>query len=456
MAVPKVDRRSWQSRYRSLINPKPKKPRIKRKKPRRPPRSVSSSVNIDLTVNMDDIVTQRYYNAVTGQTISSSTSGSSVLQRHERKIGVRTPNFRQLRKKQLPMNGYHRRVVTATGTPYVSDTVSNTGFGNTITRGNAVGQDTFVPLAYKSVTNTEAEAMLKARSRLAENVNKMSINLGVAFAERKQTASLIANTTYRIAHAAAALKRGHLGDVYGLLGLTRVPSQRELDRLVRTKPDLRVSNYWLELQFGWKPLLQDIHGGAELLAKHVVGNVYLTQAKGSATVRQTKLLKRYPYPFEGWIYSKSRVRYLIDYHLDSYGKAALSATGISNPLTVAWEILPYSFVVDWFLPVGNFLETLYAFDGFEFVRGSQSAIWEGEVAKSFDQRIQGGGESGTVTGRSKFTEFSYDRKSLTDFPAATFPSFRNPLGKGPLWKFLTSAALLRTAFGRHSSDGVRI
>jgi hypothetical protein len=29
--------------------------------------------------------------------------------------------------------------------------------------------------------------------------------------------------------------------------------------------------------------------------------------------------------------------------------------GLVNPLEIAWEVVPYSFVVDWFLPVGSYI-----------------------------------------------------------------------------------------------------
>ena len=31
--------------------------------------------------------------------------------------------------------------------------------------------------------------------------------------------------------------------------------------------------------------------------------------------------------------------------------------GLVNPASVAWELIPFSFLVDWFLPVGKFLES---------------------------------------------------------------------------------------------------
>jgi hypothetical protein len=49
--------------------------------------------------------------------------------------------------------------------------------------------------------------------------------------------------------------------------------------------------------------------------------------------------------------------------------ANASSIGILNPLQIAWELVPYSFVVDWFMPVGSFLETLTDTAGLTFVSG---------------------------------------------------------------------------------------
>jgi hypothetical protein len=45
--------------------------------------------------------------------------------------------------------------------------------------------------------------------------------------------------------------------------------------------------------------------------------------------------------------------------------AQLNGTGLLNPALLYWELMPYSFVVDWFIPVGDVLASLTAGLGLE-------------------------------------------------------------------------------------------
>lgn len=50
----------------------------------------------------------------------------------------------------------------------------------------------------------------------------------------------------------------------------------------------------------------------------------------------------------------------------------LNQLGLANPLATAWELVSYSFVVDWFVPIGPVLNALSARAGLIFVDGSKS------------------------------------------------------------------------------------
>jgi hypothetical protein len=44
---------------------------------------------------------------------------------------------------------------------------------------------------------------------------------------------------------------------------------------------------------------------------------------------------------------------------------SLASLGVTNPLEIAWELVPFSFVVDWALPVGQYLSSLDAMFGYD-------------------------------------------------------------------------------------------
>jgi hypothetical protein len=57
------------------------------------------------------------------------------------------------------------------------------------------------------------------------------------------------------------------------------------------------------------------------------------------------------------------------YRLDDSTLYRLNQLELINPAEIAWELLPYSFVVDWFLPVGNVLSAWSATWGLSYVDG---------------------------------------------------------------------------------------
>ena len=47
-----------------------------------------------------------------------------------------------------------------------------------------------------------------------------------------------------------------------------------------------------------------------------------------------------------------------------------SRLGFTNPLSVTWELLPLSFVADWFYPISDYINSLDATLGWDFMGGS--------------------------------------------------------------------------------------
>jgi hypothetical protein len=269
----------------------------------------------------------------------------------------------------------------------------------------------------------------------------MSINLGQAFAERKMTANLIGDTASRLGKSFRYLRRGQTRKAMNELGI---------GRSVIAPKGRNGPGQWLELQYGWKPLLSDVYGACEALSKRPKEDWTVT-AKGTATSED---VWNYSVPATPtgyvWAYSCTARRVTkaftrIDAQPQNAAKIALASVGVTNPLLIAWELVPYSFVVDWFLPIGGWLESLDALLGFGPAFTSQSVYTEcnwtlqglsGNWGASSFKRNDWAGAKRIVT---------LVRSASAGVPMARFPSIKD--GRSGL-HMANGIALLASAFGR--------
>ena len=137
--------------------------------------------------------------------------------------------------------------------------------------GSGQGQNWVVsnlPLLPRSLPSPSADGCFsdnvrkRAIYKLQEDIAKSDLNLAVAGAEAVKTVELITHTAARLLKAALALKKGRLSDAYRVLGLS--PKAQRLPKAKKVREN--AGNYWLEMQYGWNPLLSDIYGGCKALA----------------------------------------------------------------------------------------------------------------------------------------------------------------------------------------------
>jgi hypothetical protein len=319
-------------------------------------------------------------------------------------------------------------------------------FVSTYNISNAVVLASFPGLAHLD------SAYTAARARLADKMSDLSLNVAQAFGERRQTSKLLVDTAQRIVVAARALKQGRLGDLTTALsssGKTFGVSPKQWERYMKTEANKRIANHWLELQYGWKPLLQDAFGAAELLSRHISADRWVHRSDAHATKSQHAYSKSSSFPFaEVLTRWTTKTKMASCYRMDSESRVGLQATGISNPALLAWELLPYSFVVDWFLPVGNYLQALNAFSGFEFVQGwiSSKTIWQQQVSVNAARTYNSGLNTESYSYLYSTDRVKYDRNPINSFPAVGRLQFKNPIGGEPVARLFTAVALMRVLF----------
>lgn len=77
------------------------------------------------------------------------------------------------------------------------------------------------------------------------------------------------------------------------------------------------------------------------------------------------------------------------YQLESVPLAGAQSLGLLNLATVAWDLLPGSFLVDWSLNVGQCLEGLTAFQGKQYLDGWECRIIQSETTVYWTNVVKG-------------------------------------------------------------------
>lgn len=223
-----------------------------------------------------------------------------------------------------------------TGYPYCDPTTTSMPSAGLAQTGGLV--DAGVPVVSSNLRNRLiAECMRKVGDR--------KINLGESLAESRSTLNHLAKTSSQVLRAYKALRRGNIPSALKALGLSK--------RTVLNGKS--AADRWLELQYGWLPLLSDVYSASEVLREGV------TRKEGMTLSATRQIVENAPYvgtKSDGTVYGVVTCthRCKLFYSVSSSDLDALSRLGLINPLEIAWAVLPYSFVIDWFAPVGTLLE----------------------------------------------------------------------------------------------------
>jgi len=384
---------------------------------------------------------------------------------------VRTPGFKagvkngSIRRNDLPMNDYSY-TLKVTQFPWTSQTLRRyvsaeggipqyrhyhyTGaiYGTSVT-GPYYGP-TGNEAPYPTIDLNRLEA--KAANEHLLGVKDQKVNLVQAYAERGQTTRLMGETIKRLVGAVTSLKKGNLAGAARSLGVKASPRRiRKYTKSYSENQSKAIASGWLELQYGWKPLLSDIYGSAELIAQKQVREVRNRVATKAHEIAETTGTSG-PLYYGGEIRSRCTRRVTIKYV--SYFSTpsvnhTLAQVGITNPLLIAWELAPWSFVVDWFIPIGNYISSLDAVSGLTFEKGCRTYF---EELTFYSVRNGGQGTDsvfpelqnrliGSAVAEKK--EIYVTRNAISAFPSPKLPHFKSPFSTVHV---LNALALLRTSF----------
>jgi len=237
---------------------------------------------------------------------------------------------------------------------------------------------------YSKVHSSYKNTLL-LQNKLVAKIRGHSFDLGVAINELPQSVNLIATNVKSIGQALQHTRHGRFGDAVRMLGTQFDMNENFLAQMVkggshgksglttaeyhhyaRQKGDKNIdkakilstrdlANKWLELRYGWEPLLNDVYEAAKLLeaygapARREVIRVSKTYSGSGIETSASPSLYKVPAVF--------KVRQYIYYELME-DIPSMRTMDLINPAEIVWESIPYSFVIDWFTPIGTFLDNI--------------------------------------------------------------------------------------------------
>jgi len=167
-----------------------------------------------------------------------------------------------------------------------------------------------------------------------------------------------------------------------------------------------------------------VHDGAAFLAHHL--NTPLQHV-----VKVRRSVKQVGFQPD-WLHSSNRVTVNLKAILREVDVPQLA--GLQDPASVAWELLPWSFVVDWFIPIGNWLEC----------RGLASSLTGTFVISTKNigecRHFKKGGSYPMESPMEYRKILTFDREISTSL-SVPVPSLK-PLGKALSWRHCENAVAL--------------
>jgi len=367
-------------------------------------------------------------------TVRNNWGGTTDPAYRNSRTWVRTPGYHTLVQQgiRLPVNSYDAREISLS--PAVTSKLTNVGCTADITGQFYVpqwvmgsnSQDPRNSGVYAAVTRDRAVAQLLGR------ISDQKANILVSLVEAEKSVSMIASFAKKVNDAYVAVKRGKYSLAESILNIK-----------VRNARD-----NWLAYRYGWTPLVLDSYGLAELAAKSLddyfrTGFPFKTSAsetwQGSSS---TWSIMRPIYGYDASLNYNPRFTVSTKWKVKNQSIAGAwvlparhwlhdaQAGGLTNPAGVIWELVPYSFVLDWFVHVGNYLQNQSALAGLNIVDG-YTGIKSTLTISSVLSPLSTGSNCNRYTGAPGFgsvTDRSYSRRPWS----GQLPTFRAYVNPDPL------------------------
>lgn len=214
---------------------------------------------------------------------------------------------------------------------------------------------------------TKTAATNKALVKLSD----VQFDLGVFLAELPETMNLVTSGATEIIDGyRKASKRADRAD-RARARLRRKPPTRSILKKINNLTNL-IASIWLSYRYGVMPLYYALVDAVELFEKGLdKSQLKHVRASAKATITGIYWNGERPITQTGSITCRASI-------LATCKPDFASSLGLDNPALIAWELVPLSFVFDWFVNVGDYLLGLNT-RGKTFVSGTVSTKVDSQI-----------------------------------------------------------------------------
>ena len=265
-----------------------------------------------------------------------------------------------------------------------------------------------------------ARADKRLKSKFFNKLKNSEVDLALTLAERTQTKVMIARRAVLLLNvkrwAKAFWKR------------IRQRSIQQHESIAKA-----MANAWLELVYGWKQLANDIFGIASFTASRSM-NRYVKIREAVSSTSRSKSFTDNATGVHIDVEQANSVISEMKIHLNVTADPVLDLTRLAtlNPIAIAWELVPFSFVFDWIINISNYLNELQTRCMFSTSLGGGyvTHVERCELTGRYPPgKTTGSFSTLTLRGEIKYRDI-WTKKTRTLFgsaPLPVFPTLKSPL-----------------------------
>lgn len=284
------------------------------------------------------------------------------------------------------------------------------------------------------------------QNAILAKLGNSAMQLQVTLAEYRKTAATLVQSTNRLIGAALEIASGK-PDKYmrelGIVGFGEHPDRvyyrdrrgrKKVSRVWKREKDsitlindsvTNMSQRYLEARFGLIPVLYDIDGASRIIAGWDMNKILGRMRHVHVVPLDHSRDDKFNYMRQSMTGTLKLVHRFTFHMRDSFSNEMNSiGMDVTHLLNTAWELIPYTWLLDKFANIGDYTLALSGARAWAFDYGSLSQKVDAEVETVVDINLPLLIEKAS----SKFTINSFQRNVLSSFPLPMIPRLRADLG----------------------------